>query len=71
MGEIITAITDSFSGIVTGLTGAIRESVTGLLFETGTDGARVLSDFAKFGFTILGMGMAVGAVYMIVRLIKR
>ncbi|MGM9645947.1 MAG: hypothetical protein ACI3XS_04605 [Eubacteriales bacterium] len=69
MGEIITAITSSFSGIITGLTTAIKDGVTGLLFDTVGE-QQVLSSFAKFGFTILGLGIAVGVVWTVVRLIR-
>lgn len=67
MAEIITSITGAFSGIITGLTEAIRDSVQGLLFEGDTQN---LSGFAKFAFTLMGLGMAVGVVYLIVRWIR-
>lgn len=67
MAEIITSITSAFQGIVTGLTEAIRSAVEGLLFDgEGT----TLSGFAKFAFTLMGLGMAVGVVYLIVRWIR-
>lgn len=69
MNEIITSITNAFSGIVTGLTGAIRDAVQGLLFETNGD-TQTLSGFAKFAFTLMGLGMAVGVVYLIVRWVR-
>lgn len=69
MGEIITSITEAFSGIVTGLTSAIRDSVNGLIFE-GTGDTQTLSGFAKFAFTLMGLGMAVGVVYLIVRWVR-
>lgn len=67
MVEIIEAITSQFSGIITGLTGAIRDAVQGLLFEGETN---TLSGFAKFAFTLMGLGMAVGVVYLIVRWVR-
>lgn len=67
MNEIITSITSAFGGIVTGLTTAIRDAVQGLLFEGE---GNTLSGFAKFAFTLMGLGMAVGVVYLIVRWVR-
>lgn len=69
MGEIITSITGAFSGIITGLTSAIRDAVSNLLFDN-TGSEQTLSDFAKFAFTLMGLGMAIGVVYLIVRWVR-
>ena len=69
MNDIITTIVEGFQGIITGFTGGITSGVSSLLFE-GTGESRVLTDFAKFGFTFLGLGMAVGIVYFIVRMVR-
>ena len=71
MSEIFSTFIEGFTTIIGGFTGGIREAATQLIFETGADGARVLSDFAKFGFAIAGLGAAIGIVYMIVRLVRR
>ena len=62
MGEIITTIMSSFSETTSGFTGGIREAFTGLIYETSAGGEQVLSNFAKFGFTLLGFGAAVGCL---------
>ena len=69
MSDIITSITSSFTSIITSLTSAIKEGVTGLLFDTVGEN-QVLSDFAKFGFTLLGLGIAIGVVWTIFKLIR-
>lgn len=69
MGEIITSITDAFSGIISGLSDAIKNAVSTLIFDTIGD-VQTISNFAKFAFTLMGLGMAVGVVYLIVRWVR-
>ena len=69
MGEIITSITDAFSGIITGLSDAIKSAVSALIFDTNGN-TQTISNFAKFAFTLMGLGMAVGVVYLIVRWVR-
>lgn len=71
MLEIIETIVGSFTGIITGFTSGITEGFSQLIYTTTTEGDKVLSDFAKFGFVFIGLGMAVGIVYFIVKLIRR
>ena len=70
MGEIITSITSSFSEVIQAFTSGIRDAFTGLIYETSASGEQVLSDFAKFGFVMMGLGAAVGIVFFIVKLIR-
>lgn len=69
MGEIITSITDAFSGIISGLSDAIKNAVTTLLYDS-EGSSTSLSTFAKFAFTLMGLGMAIGVVYLIVRWVR-
>ena len=71
MGEIITTIMSGFSDTISGLTGGIRDAFTGLIYETSAGGEQVLSNFAKFGFILMGFGAAVGIVWFMVGLIRR
>lgn len=71
MGDIITSIMESFSGVISGFTSGIRDAFTGLFYETNAAGEEVMSGLAKFGFVMLGFGAAVGIVYFILRLIRR
>lgn len=69
MTDIITSITSAFTGIIDGLSEAMRTAVTNLLFE-GSGETRTLSDFAKFAFTLMGLGIAISVVYLIVRWVR-
>lgn len=71
MGDIISNIMSGFTDTISGFTGGIRDAFTGLIYETSAGGEQVLSNFAKFGFTLLGFGAAVGIVWFIVGLIRR
>lgn len=70
--EIITTIVDSVTGIVGGSAGAISEGVIALLFNTGADGQITgLSQTAIVIFTLFGLGMGVGLMYVIFNLVTR
>lgn len=70
MLEIIETIVAAFTGIISGFTDGISTATSNLLFVTSAEGERVLTDFAKFGLTFIGLGMAIGIVYFVVGLIR-
>lgn len=71
MLEIIETIVAAFTGIITGFTEGITSGVSQLLWTTTTEGEKVLSDFAQFGLTFIGLGFAISIVYFVVRLVRR
>ncbi len=71
MGEIITDIMSGFTGSISGLTGGIRDAFTSLIYETSASGDQVISNFAKFGFVLLGFGLAISVIFFIINLIRR
>lgn len=79
MGEIVKSIFSSFTDVISGLAGGIQSAFSHILWKGVTDAQGVttyvaengLSDVAQFGFTFLGVSLAIGLVYGAVRLIRR
>ncbi|MBQ7226550.1 MAG: hypothetical protein IJX02_08145 [Clostridia bacterium] len=71
MGEIISDIMSAFTETISGYTSGFSQAFTNLIYTSGADGERVLSDFAKFGFVFLGFGAAIGVIGLIVGIIRR
>ena len=70
MGELITTMFSGFSSVITGLSTGVKDMFMNLLYEDPTATTLVLSDFAKFGFLIAGLSMALGLGYFIIRKIR-
>lgn len=70
--NIIQVIVDSITAIIGGSAGAISDGVIALLFNTGTDGQITgLNQTAIVIFTLFGLGMGVGLMYVIFNLVTR
>ena len=69
MSEIVSTIFESFSDVINSLTSGISSGFTNLIYADPT--TKTLSDFAQFGFIFLGVSMAIGVGYLVVRLIRR
>lgn len=69
--NIVSTIVTSLTGIITGSASAISDGIQGLLFTTGTDGQMVLSTAGVTIFTLFGLGMGVGLMYVIFGLVVR
>ena len=71
MGSGITQVVDIVTGVFTGILGNMSTGVVdlfeGLLYAA--DGS--LTAFAQFAFLIVGLGLATGIFYTLVRVIKR
>lgn len=72
ISELITAITDSFSGIGDAIITFLKDGFMNLFFdlsETGTiDG---ISEFGIFSFVLMGISLALGLTYFVVNLVRR
>jgi uncharacterized membrane protein YuzA (DUF378 family) len=69
---MIQQIVDTVTEIFTGLLSAMSEGVVALfegLLRDGTSGE--LTAFAEFAFVIVGLSLAVGVFYTLLRVIKR
>lgn len=69
--NIVTTIVEALTEMLTGSTQAITEGVQALFVVTGTDGEQSLSTLGVIIFTLLGLGFAVGLVYVIINLVRR
>lgn len=70
MGELITEMFSTFSTTITGLATGIKDMFMNLIYVDPTAQTLVLSDFAKFGFIMAGLSMALGLGYVIIRKIR-
>ena len=70
MGELITSMFSSFSDVISGLAGGVKEMFMNLLYENPTAEVLVVSDFAKFGFIMAGLSLALGLGYFIIKKIR-
>ena len=70
MGELITTMFSGFTNTITGLSTGVKDMFMNLLYEDPTATTLVLSDFAKFGFVMAGLSMALGLGYFVIRKIR-
>lgn len=70
--NIVETIVSAVTEIVSGSAGAISDGVVALLLETNTDGSVTgLSNTGIIIFTLFGLGMGVGLMYVIFNLVTR
>ena len=70
MGELITEMFSTFSTTISGLAGGVKDMFMNLLYVDPAAETLVLSDFAKFGFVMAGLSLALGLGYFIIRKIR-
>lgn len=70
MGEIVNTVFDSLGGVIEKMVDAMRTAFSHLIWEDPDATEKVLSDFAQFGLVFLGISIAVGIVYTIVRMVR-
>ncbi len=68
MGELISNVFSSFSDVITGLAGGLREAFTQLIYANGSEGA--FSPLVLFLLTFAGVGLAAGILWKIFGLIR-
>lgn len=67
MGELITTMFQGVSDTAKGLGTALKEMFLNILYADPTASELVLSDFAKFSFLFMGVSLAFGIGYFIIR----
>lgn len=67
--QIIENITGAFSQLMTAMTGAIGSGFNALIYADPS--TKELSALAEFSLVFLGLGLAVGLVWAVVRIIRR
>lgn len=71
MSDLITTLFSSFTEAIKGMGDGIKNAFLNILYVNPSAEQLVVSDFAKFVFMTLGLGMAIGLIYGAVRLIRR
>lgn len=71
MGGLVTEIFSSFNDVISGLIGGMKTAFGQFLYVDPAAEAKVIGDLPKFLFLMLGVGLATGIVYGIIRLVKR
>ena len=70
MGELINEIFSGFTNAIQGLASGIKDAFLNIIYVDPSASERVLSDFAKFGFVMIGLTLALSIVFGIVRKIR-
>lgn len=70
MTELITTMFSGFTDTITGLASGVKEMFMNILYVDPTASTLVVSDFAKFGFVMAGLSMALGLGYFIIRKVR-
>lgn len=70
MGELIEVMFDNFNTTITGLAAGIKDMFLNILYVDPQAEVLVISDFAKFGFIMMGLSLALGLGYFIIRKIR-
>ncbi|MBQ9099695.1 MAG: hypothetical protein IJY50_09750 [Clostridia bacterium] len=70
MGDIVKQIGDGFTGIIEPMTQGIKTAFSHLIYADPAAAEPVLSDIAKVGLTVGGIGLAIGLVMGIFAFIK-
>ena len=70
MSELLSMLFESFSTVISGLAGGIKEGVSNLIYVDPTAETKVLSDAVSFIFTIAGLSIAMTVFFMVFRLIR-
>lgn len=71
MGSLISEIFSSFNDVIKGLVGGMKTAFGEFLYVDPSASEKVIGDLPKFLFLMLGVGLATGITYGIVRLVKR
>ena len=71
MGELITTMFQGFTSIIPAIMGALKDGFEELIYVDPSATTPVISNFAKFGFLMAGLGLGLGLTYFVVNLIRR
>ena len=66
LSELWNALTESISNIAD----AIKTCFLNLIYVDPDASEKVVSDFAKFGFMLIGLGLGFSLIFMIIRKIR-
>lgn len=70
MGSLIQTMFSGVTETVQGLASGIKEMFLNLIYENPTASEKVVSEFAEFSFLLMGVSLALGLGYFIIRKIR-
>lgn len=70
MSELLSLLFQSFTTVVTGLAGGIKDAASELIYVDPAASAKTLSDVIQFIFIIAGLSIAMTVFFMVFRLIR-
>ena len=62
MGTMVQTIFSSFTDVIGGMAGGIKEAFMNIIYVDPSASEKVLSDIAQFGFYGIGISLAIGLV---------
>lgn len=70
MAELINQIFTGFTDAIKGIAGGLKNAFEHIIYVDPLASEKVLSDFAKFAFIMMGLSLAFSIVFLIVRKIR-
>lgn len=70
MSELLSLLFESFTIVITGLAGGIKDAASNLIYVDPAAEQKVLSDVIQFIFVIAGLSIAMTVFFMVFRLIR-
>lgn len=70
MAELINQIFTGFTDAIKGIAGGLKNAFEQIIYVDPSATEKVLSDFAKFAFIMMGLSLAFSIVFLIVRKIR-
>lgn len=70
MGELVSEMFGNFNTVVEGLASGLKTGVEHVLYVDPSASEKIFSTFAKFGFSMAGVGLATGLLYAGVRMVR-
>ena len=68
--SLIQAITTGITGLITPIVQGLQEGFTAFLYTTNAENEQVVSDLAIFMFTMLGLSIGVGLVWLCISIFR-
>lgn len=70
MAELINQIFTGFTDAIKGIAGGLKNAFEEIIYVDPSATEKVLSDFAKYAFIMMGLSLAFSIVFLIVRKIR-
>lgn len=71
MNALLTNLFDGFTSSISNIASGLKTAFGNIIYVDPAASTPVVSDIAKFGFIMLGFGMAIGVVRLVTHIIAR